>query len=138
MIRHLVLAAGLAFASTTAAHAEGCAPEGGEVIAEIEAMNQMVLANDMAGYVAAIKGYIGVDVTASIEQVAQVFTEGFEGCTTIAQRFDTGGMVQNVVVYHGKVGPLFGYWQFYAKDGGFALLTFNLNTDITAIMADLR
>jgi hypothetical protein len=70
--------------------------------------------------------------------VAQVFTDGFDGCSTIVQRVDTGGMVQSVVVYHGKVGPLFGYWQSYSKDGDFAMLTFNLNTDLNAVMASLH
>lgn len=138
MYKKLALAAGMVLAVSGASWAAGCAPDGGEAIDEIEAMNQMVLDQDYAGYAAAVKGYINVDVSSSLDQIAQVFAEGFEGCTTVAQRRDTGGLVQSVVVYRGKVGPLFGYWQSYQKDGAFALLTFNLNTDIDAVMGGLH
>ena len=36
---------------------------------------------------------IGSDVSEPMHQVQGLFEEGFEGCTTIAQRRETGGMV---------------------------------------------
>jgi hypothetical protein len=89
--------------------AEGCALDGGKVIGRVEAMNQMVLDLDIPGLVAAIKQQVGIDVAADMGKVAEIFADGFNGCTTIAQRVDQGGMVQNVVMFDGKVGPLFGY-----------------------------
>lgn len=137
MIKPVALAAALALGAA-AAHAEGCAPEGGTVLPEVEALNQKILDKDFSGFAEGVKAHIGVDVAQAMNSVAQIFADGFDGCTTIAQRTDTGGMVQNVVVFDGKPGPLFGYWLAMSQNGKFRLLSFNIDTDLDAVMGKLH
>lgn len=120
------------------AHAAGCAPEGGIEIAKIEAMNQMVLDMDFDGFARAIKDEVGIDIADGVKSVADIFTEGFVSCATIAQRKDLGGMVQNVVMFEAKVGPLFGYWLATPSGGDYKVVSFSLNTDLDEVMANLR
>ena len=121
-----------------AARAEGCAPAGGEAVPSFQKMNQLLLDSDFLGFVAAIHAAIGSDVSEPMHQVQGLFEEGFEGCTTIAQRRETGGMVQEIVVFHGKPGPLFGYWMGMVEGEDARILRFAINTDIDEVMSFLR
>lgn len=130
--------AGLLALAPLAAHAEGCAPEGGVEVASFEAMNQLMLDSDFAGFAGAIQQAVGTDVAEAMGQIGSIFADGFDGCTTIAQRVDTGGMVQNLVVFHGKPGPLFGYWMGMPDGDGYRVLSFNINTDLDKVMSLMR
>jgi hypothetical protein len=130
--------AGLVVLAPTLALAEGCALDGGTVIGRVEAMNQMVLDLDIPGLVAAIKQQVGIDVAADMGKVAEIFADGFNGCTTIAQRVDQGGMVQNVVMFDGKVGPLFGYWLAVPQGNEHRIISFTFHTDLDQVMGHLR
>ncbi len=133
-----LILAGLVSLAPTVALAEGCTLDGGVVVAKVEAMNQLMLDLDVAGFVAAIKEEIGLDLGDSLNGVAEIYSAGFDGCDTIAQRSDLGGMVQSVVMFNGKVGPLFGYWLSVPKGDGYRVISFTLNTDLEKVMANLR
>ncbi|KAF0116253.1 MAG: hypothetical protein FD150_423 [Rhodobacteraceae bacterium] len=133
-----MIAAGLVCLAPTFALAEGCAPDGGTVVAKVEAMNQMMLDLDFAGFVSAIKTEIGIDLGTSLDGLPDIYGDGFDGCATIAQRTDLGGMVQNVVMFNGKVGPLFGYWLAVPQADGHRVISFTLNTDLEKVMENLR
>jgi hypothetical protein len=104
----------LSFASVTVsagvALAQGCPPAGGEATAEIKDMNQMVLNQRFDALEDALGTYLGADFDSAMVPIAALFKEGFTGCTTVLQRKETDGPVQSMVVYHGDIGPLFGYF----------------------------
>lgn len=133
-----IIAAGIVSLAPSIALAEGCSLDGGVVVAKVEAMNQMMLDLDVAGFVAAIKAEIGLDLGDSLGGISEIYGAGFEGCETIAQRSDLGGMVQNVVMFNGKVGPLFGYWLAVPQGDGHRVISFTLNTDLEKVMENLR
>ncbi|MFP5480960.1 MAG: hypothetical protein ACLGIE_14940 [Alphaproteobacteria bacterium] len=133
-----ILVAGLLSIVPSLALAEGCAPEGGTTVAKVESMNQLMLDLDIAGFVAAIKTEIGIDLGTSLDGLSSIYGEGFTGCATIAQRSDLGGMVQNVVMFDAKVGPLFTYWLAVPQDGGHRVISFTLDTELEKVMAKLR
>jgi hypothetical protein len=133
-----LIVAGLVSLAPTVAFAEGCALDGGTVVAKVEALNQRMLDLDVAGFVAAIKDEIGLDLGDSLSGVSEIFAAGFDGCATIAQRSDLGGMVQNVVMFNGKVGPLFAYWLAVPQGDGHRVISFTLDTDLEKVMANLR
>lgn len=133
-----MIAAGLVSLAPAVALAEGCTLEGGVAVAKVEAMNQMMLELDVAGFVEAIKAEIGIDVAESLAGLSDLYSGGFEGCATIAQRSDLGGMVQNVVMFNGAAGPLFGYWLAVPQGDGHRVISFSLNTDLEKVMDNLR
>jgi len=138
MKSHIGAAAVLALGLAGAAHAEGCSLEGGVTVPEIEALNQLILDKKFSNFAAEINRYIGVDVAAGMDQIGSLFADGFDGCATIAQRRDIGGMTQSVVEFYGTVGPLFGYWLSAERNGKFELISFNMNTELGTVLADLR
>ena len=75
-----LIVAGLVSLAPTVAFAEGCALDGGTVVAKVEALNQMMLELDVAGFVAAIKDEIGLDLGESLSGVSEIFAAGFDGC----------------------------------------------------------
>ena len=132
------IAAGLLFLSPTAVVAEGCRLEDGIAVPAIESMNQMLLDLDVQGFAAAIQDELGGDVTEQMSQLAEMYKDGFHGCTTIAQRVDRGGMIQNLVFFNGKTAPMFVYWMA-AEDGGrYVLLAFKFSTVLDDVMVALR
>lgn len=134
----LKLAAALFCVTAGLAHAEGCAPVGGETVPEVEALNQLVVDSDFDGLSAKVGDYLGVNLGNAMLPIASVFKDGFTGCTTVAQRRDVGGLVQSMVVYHGAIGPLFGYWMSMTGPEGFALLTFEINTDLAVVTGYMK
>lgn len=133
-----VIFAGLVAVAPSVAVAAGCAPDGGVVVEKVETMNQMMLDLDVSGFVAAIKTEIGIDLADSLNGLPGIYADGFEGCATIAQRSDLGGMVQNVVMFNGKAGPLYGYWLAVPNPDGHRVISFTLNTDLQIVMENLR
>jgi hypothetical protein len=131
-------AALLALGLAGGAHAEGCTLDGGVMIPEIEALNQLILDKKFSEFAGEINSYIGVDVAAGMDQIGTIFSAGFDGCATIAQRRDIGGMTQSVIEFYGTVGPLFGYWLSAERNGEFELISFNMNTELDTVLADLR
>lgn len=131
-------AAGLLALGAVAAHAEGCPPEGGIEIAKVEAMNQLLLDKDFEALTKAINDEIGAGIEKPMAAIASLFSEGFDGCSTIAQRTDLGGMVQNVVIFRGKPGPLFAYWLSIPQADGYRILSFTINTSIGEVLSELR
>ncbi len=76
----------------------------------------------------------------SMGELNRVFPNGFDSCTIILQRFEEPGFVQEVTVYGGE--RLDGYITLYLAaaevEGQWAILKFNLDTDTSIILDQLR
>jgi hypothetical protein len=132
------LAAGLLCLLPTVVLAEGCRLEGGITVAEVEALNQMMLDLDVDRFSATIEKELGSTDAEQMRQIAEVYKDGFHGCTTIAQRVDLGGMVQNLVFFNGKTAPLFVYWMAVDDGERHVLMSFKFSTVLDDVMVALR
>lgn len=124
--------------ATGTAQAEGCAPPDGVAVPRVELLNQMVLDQNFLGFAKSVEADTGQNVRGGLNSIATTFEAGFDGCTTLVQRRDVGGMVQSVVMYHGKAGPLFGFFRTAEIKGEVKLVTFSLNTSSEEILEKLR
>jgi hypothetical protein len=121
-----------------AAWAQGCPPADGKTIALVEELNQRLLDEDFLGFAQQIEAAMGMNIRGGIESISKTYTGGFDACTTVLQRSDTGGMVQAVVMYRGAVGPLFGFFRTVEAEGATRLVSFSLNGSIDEVMAKLH
>ncbi len=127
-----ILAALLAATAGTA-HAQACAFSGDTVQPDIDSFNQMMLDDRYDDFTAAMQASMGTDLTETMAQLVQIYPGGFSACTTIAQRSDVGGMVQELVIFDSANGPLFIYWAYVAGPDGFRLLAYSIDSDSDAI-----
>ncbi len=137
MMKRIAMAAMLVL-SAPMAWAEGCPPRDGATIPEVEAMNQMLLDLDFNGFAATVKQQVGTDISASMPGAAELFAKGFIGCTTVVQRRDIGGLVQNLVYFDSSVGPLFVYWRVVPVGAAHRLISFSVNTDMDKVFDHLQ
>lgn len=120
-----------------AAFAEGCAFDGGDSVPEIEAFNQMMLDLKFADFATALEATANMNIDGAMQSVSEIYAEGFDGCTTTLQRRDVGGLIQHLVIFHGKDGPLYVYWLYTGTGAQFTLLQFTLDSDLD-ILENLR
>ncbi len=120
------------------AHAAGCALEGGEPIAEIEELHQLLLDQEYPVFAERIQALTNVSAGEGMQNVANAFPGGFQGCTTILQRRDVGGMVQSFVVFYSASGPLFVYWWSATINGEFKVFNFYLNNEPSKVLERMR
>jgi hypothetical protein len=73
-----------------------------------------------------------------MSQLAEMYSGGFNGCATIAQRVDQGGMVQNLVMFDGKAAPLYLYWLAVKDCEREVILSFKFSTALDDMLAVLR
>ncbi len=121
-----------------AALAQGCPPADGLAIPVVEQLNQMVLDSDFAGVATVIQQTIGMNIRGGIENIAQTYAAGFDSCTTVLQRADTGGMVQVVVMYESSVGPFFGFYRTVEVAGEARLVSFTLSPKLDEVMEKVK
>ena len=70
--------------------------------------------------------------------LAAAFPGGFKGCITIAQRVDTGGMVQKIVTFDTGSVPLFAWWMIVPTASGDLPVHFMFASDVEEAMQLLR
>ena len=134
----LPLALLLALATLGPAHAEGCPPKDGKVIPVVEEMNALIVAGKFQPFVEEARSVMGVDWSEAIDPLAAAFSGGFKGCTTIAQRVETGGMVQEIVTFDTGSVPLFAYWMIIPTASGDLPVHFMFASDVEEAMQLLR
>ncbi len=73
-------------------------------------------------------------------QLEAMVPQGFDGCTTIVQRVDTGGMVQEVTIFNmpNNAGPLSLYMVAAPIDGKLTPLLFNYNSAVDEVLDKMR
>ncbi|CAN1571800.1 hypothetical protein MCELHM10_03287 [Paracoccaceae bacterium] len=136
-MRKFFLASVLAMPLAGAAFGQGCALTGGTSAPEVEAFNQMVMDQKFDDFAAAMEARANMDVNGAMKSVAEAYATGFSSCTTLAQRQDTGGLTQQVVMFRSEVGPLFIYWLYADVGAEFTLLQFKMDSDLD-VLENLR
>jgi hypothetical protein len=132
------VAAGLLCLAPTIALAEGCSLADGITVTKVEALNQMMLDLDIDRFSETVRQELGGDIADQMSQLSEMFQDGFHGCATIVQRVDRGGMVQNLVMFDGKVGPLYFYWAAVKEGEREVILFLRFSTSLGDVMAELR
>jgi hypothetical protein len=118
-----------------------CAFTGPTVFPEMEAAKAAFLAGDYPGFFTLVGELMpNTDGTALMAELAASVPDGFASCTTIAQREDVGGLVQEVTLFslsdgQGYIGL---YMQSALADGRRLVLQFSFNSTLTAVLDDLR
>jgi hypothetical protein len=137
------LAAVLSVLSMTSACAQepSCAFTGQTIFPELEAAEAAFLAGDYAGFVAlAGAGMPQLDAEALIAPLTEAVPGGFTGCTTILQREEIGGLVQELTVFTAPEGAglVVLYMQSALIDGSRRTLQFSFDSDLNKMLALLK
>jgi hypothetical protein len=137
------LAAVLCILGLTSACAQepGCAFTGPTIFPEIEAAEAAFLAGDYDGFVGLVAaGMPQLDSAALIAPLQEAVPNGFSSCTTILQREDVGGLVQELTVFTAPdgAGLVVLYAQSALVDGSRRILQFSFDTDLNKMLALLK
>ena len=133
----LALSAGAAVAEPV------CTLEGGQEFAEMEAAKAQFLTGDFDGFLQTMQQDLGSNVDAlrePLQNLAGFVPDGFESCRTIAQRVDTGGMVQEVTTFNidGESFPFSVYLLAFPGSDRMRFGYVNFNTGIWSVVESLR
>lgn len=137
MIYRMVSAAALTLILANSVAAAGCPAKDGTEFPGIEVMNQQLVDGDYAALTAAISEGSSGGINLDLAPIEALFPDGFDACTTVAQRYYEGGMTQNIVVFRSAVGPLFVYWYLVPVGDGYLVHTVSLNTDPNPVLDHL-
>jgi hypothetical protein len=137
------LAALLSILSMTSACAQepGCSFTGPTIYPEIEAAEAAFLAGDYERFAGlASAGMPQLDSAALIAPLQQAVPNGFANCTTILQREDVGGLVQELTVFTAPEGAglVVLYTQSALVDGSRRILQFSFDSDLNKMLLLLR
>ncbi|MGL4321711.1 MAG: hypothetical protein ACRCS3_12695 [Paracoccaceae bacterium] len=137
------IAAALSLLSMTSACAQepGCAFTGATIYPEIEAAEVAFLAGNYEGFVGLVAaGMPQLDAAALIAPLQEAVPNGFASCTTILQREDVGGLVQELTVFTAPEGAglVVLYTQSALVDGSRRILQFSFDTDLNKMMLLLK
>lgn len=138
MLKKLFFAAVLA-AGPAVAQSE-CPPQGGIQVPLFEAAKQDFLKGDYRGFHQKITTVIkNTDYDKLFNPLIVGAPNGFSTCSTILQRVETGGMVQEVVLYMLPGGTTLGvYLMGGPVDGQMHVLSFQFSTAIGDVLEKLR
>lgn len=130
----LAVLAGPAFAQ------EPCPPAGGQAFAVLEAAKSEFLTGDYAAFHGRLARFIrGTDFQQLFNPLIVAAPQGFPSCTTVLQRVETGGMVQEVILFELSDGfPLGLYLLAAPVRGELSFLSFKYSTSIGDVMDELR
>jgi hypothetical protein len=118
-----------------------CDFTGPTLFPELEEAKAAFLAGDYDGFFALSAAQMPtVDGTELMAGITQAVPDGFTGCTTVVQREDAGGFVQEVTVFQlpddkGMIGL---YLQSALIDGERAILQFTFNSTLDETLEKLR
>jgi hypothetical protein len=119
-------------------NALGCPAKDGTEIPGLEAMNAHLLDGDYQAFAAAVKKGSNDQISLDMSGIESVFPEGFDTCTTIAQRYEPAGLNQSLVVFRHEGKGLYAYWLLLPAKGGMVLHTISLDTDPNEILKQLH
>lgn len=114
-----------------------CALAEGTAIPEIEALNALVLAAKFDEVTQALSVRMGGLAPDLLAGVAAAYPQPFTSCTTLVQRTEIGGLVQEIVVFEGAQ-PLFVYWVSGPLSGEIGPLSFNMNSTFGEVLQSLQ
>lgn len=119
------------------AEAPVCALATGTPIPEIEALNALVLAGKFDEITQTLSVRMGGLAPDLLDALAAAYPQPFTSCTTLVQRGDDGGLVQEIVAFEG-VQPLFVYWVSGPFAGAVGPLNFNMNSNFVEVLQSLQ
>jgi hypothetical protein len=129
--------AGQSAAQTTPA----CAFTGPTVFPEMEAAKAAFLAGDYPGFFALAAAQMpNADGVALMAGITEAVPDGFASCTTVVQREDVGGLVQEITLFQlpeGK-GPISVYVQSALINGQRVILQFSFDSTLSDVLEKLQ
>lgn len=131
----------LVTAASASAQGTGCAFTGTTVFPELEAAEVAFLGGEYAQFAGLIGAAMPqLDVEALIAPLSEAVPDGFASCTTVLQREDVGGMVQELTVFTvpDGAGLVVLYAQSALIDGTRRVLQFSFDSDLTKMLALLK
>lgn len=127
--------------TSACAQEPGCAFTGPTIFPEIEAAEVAFLSGNYTGFVGLVgAGMAQADAEALIAPLIEALPDGFSSCTTVLQREDVGGLVQELTVFtapEGK-GLVTLYMQSALLEGGRRVLQFSFDSDLNKMLALLK
>lgn len=127
--------------TSACAQQPGCAFTGPTIFPEIEGAEVAFLAGSYSGFVGLVAaGMAQPDADALIAPLVEALPDGFTSCTTMLQREDVGGLVQELTVFtapEGK-GTVVLYLQSALIDGNRRVLQFSFDSDLNKMLALLQ
>ncbi len=118
-----------------------CAFTGPTVFPEMETAKAAFLAGDFAGFFAQAAAQMpNTDGVALMAGITQAVPDGFASCTTVLQREDVGGLVQEITLFQLPEGngPISVYVQSALIDGQRVILQFSFDSTLANVLENLR
>ncbi|MEO0389442.1 MAG: hypothetical protein AAF218_00735 [Pseudomonadota bacterium] len=141
-MKHIVLAAALSLPAPLFAQSV-CAMGGAPVEPAFETAKSAFLSGNFDAFARATTVLMPKGPAAfgdSMQRLKELFPEGFEGCQTVAQRRDAGGMVQEVTTFNiaGALGPMSLYLLAAPLRGEMKISYVYFNTTMNDVFDRLR
>lgn len=118
-----------------------CAFTGPTLFPEMEAAKAAFLAGDYPGFFALAAAQMpGTDGVALMAGITGAVPDGFASCTTVLQREDVGGLVQEITLFQLPEGngPISVYIQSALIDGKRVILQFSFDSTLANVLQNLR
>ena len=137
------LAAVFSLLAMTSACAQepSCAFTGSTIFPEMEGAEAAFLAGDYVRFVGLVgAGMPQLDADGLIAPLTEAVPDGFATCTTVLQREDVGGLVQELTVFSAPEGAglVVLYMQSAQIDGNRRVLQFSFDSDLNKMLALLQ
>ncbi|NJM84608.1 MAG: hypothetical protein HC844_21190 [Tabrizicola sp.] len=118
-----------------------CSFTGPTVFPEMETAKAAFLTGDYQGFFGLAAAQMpNTDGVALMAGITEAVPDGFASCTTVVQREDVGGLVQEITLFQlpeGK-GPISVYVQSALIDGQRVILQFSFDTTFANVLEKLR
>ncbi len=123
------------------AQTPACGFTGPTIFPELEAAEAAFVAGDYPGFFALAGAMMpNVDGTALMAGISDAVPGGFVSCTTIIQREDVGGFVQEVTIFDlpDQKGPISLYLQSAFVNGERQVMQFSFDSALGPVLEKLR
>jgi hypothetical protein len=127
--------------TSACAQEPGCAFTGPTIFPELELAEAAFLAGDYGRFVSlAAASMPQLDTEALIAPLSEAVPDGFSSCTTVLQREDVGGLVQELTLFAAPdgAGLVVMYMQSALIDGSRRILQFSFDSDLNKMLALLQ
>jgi hypothetical protein len=121
---------------SSTAFAQGCPPDEAVIRLEVEQLNQLIMDADYDG-VGVVLSNASVDGAPITELLKTNFPQGFESCTTLVQREDSGTLKQSAVVFTSGTNTLYVYWRSVYVGDDFVMLNTFISTEPDKVFAKM-
>jgi hypothetical protein len=143
MIKQLLTASVFAAVTTTAQAQSVCEMSGAVPVPLFEQAKAAFLREDFDGFAdvtTEVMGDNGRALDAPLKQLRGLIPNGFDGCQTIVQRRDVGGMIQEVSTFtlRGQAFPISVYLLAIPIRGEMKIGYVGFNTSLVSVLENLK